>query len=391
MERSTLSTTYISPILVFMLAAVCGATVANLYYAQTLVLWIGADLHIPSSLTGLIVTFTQIGYGVGLLFLVPLGDFMENRRLICGLLCILSVALIGVLLAHNNAVFLLSCFVLGIPVVAAQVIVPFAAHFTAEEKRGRVVGNIVSGILFGILLSRPISSWLAASFSWRAIFACSLVLMLSLSILLRFLLPQRQPHHQLSYPQLLRSLPVLFKRYAILRRRATYQAFLFGAFSLFWTSVAMVLAETFHYSQREIALFAFAGAAGAVCAPLAGRMADRGWTKPATGIALALTIVAFILAKWLDSHSVAALIIAALLLDAGVSCSMVVGQRAVFSLSVEERGRLNALYMTIFFMGGAVGSALAGYAYVQGGWSRVTDIGLVAMIIAFIYFLTERN
>jgi MFS family permease len=178
-------------------------------------------------------------------------------------------------------------------------------------------------------------------------------------------------------------------KYPILRRRSIYHAFLFGTFSLFWTSIAMLLlGPSFNYSQSQVALFAFAGVSGILAAPLAGRLADRGYTSLATALAITTVALAFVIAN-LGKNSIIALVIAAFLLDAGVSSNVVLGQRAIYMLAAEERGRLNGIYLTTFFIGGAVGSALTGYAYSKGGWVYICNIGLISAVLILFYFLTE--
>lgn len=376
--------------LILILAIACGAIVANLYYAQTLVPLIGHYLNLNVQWAGFIVTLTQIGYGCGLLFIVPLADLIENRRLITILLCLTLFSIVGIIFAKSSVIFLLFCFLLGLTAVAAQVIVPLVTHSVPVENRGKVVGNIMTGLFLGIMFARPLSSWLADIFSWRAIFIVSAIFMLTLIFLLRVILPYHKPVHELSYRKLIFSLPVILKTYPALRRRALYHAILFGIFSLFWTSIAMLLmGDFYHYSQTQIALFAFAGALGALTAPIAGRIADRGWTKIFTGMAIILVGISCVIAKWHGGHSIVSLIIAALLLDVGVACNLVLGQRTIFSLAACVRGRLNGLYMTIFFIGGAIGSALAGYLYTRGGWNDITNVELIAVFIVFVYYLTE--
>ncbi len=375
--------------LIFILAIACGGIVANLYYAQTLIATIGSYLNINLELAGLIVTLTQIGYCAGLLFIVPLADIIENKKLIILLLCAICICLIGLISTNICVVFLLCCFMLGLTAVAAQVIVPFVAHFTPIEKRGKIVGNVMSGLLLGIMLARPAASFVSALFSWQYIFVFSIALMLIVAILLYFLLPSRAPEHKSTYAQLICSLPVILRSYPVLRKRALYHAVLFGVFSLFWTSIAMLLmGNEYHYSQSQVALFAFVGAIGAFVAPIAGRMADSGYTRIGTGIAITMVGIACILAK-LHGGNIVILVIAALLLDAGVSCNLVLGQRAIYALAPEVRGRLNGLYMAIFFMGGAVGSGLAGYLYANGGWDYITTAGVIVSILILIYFTSE--
>ncbi|SFE22152.1 Predicted arabinose efflux permease, MFS family [Paenibacillus algorifonticola] len=378
--------------LMFLLAAACGLIVANLYYAQTLIGPISASIGIPLGVAGLIVTLTQVGYVIGLLFIVPLSDLIENRRLVITSLVVVIIALIGTIFAPNAATFLVSALFIGIGSVAAQILVPYATFLAADEERGRVVGNVMSGLLLGIMFARPLASLVTEYWGWRAMFIISAVIITLLSILLSRALPQRKPSSAPKYGALIVSLGSLFKATPVLRRRAFYQASLFGSFSLFWTVMPLRLAEHFKLTQQGIALFALAGVAGAVAAPIAGRLADRGWTKWLTGTAIIISAASFVTAYFVHGDTMTALVlllISAIVLDMGVSGNLVLGQRAIYSLGNEVRGRLNGLFMAIFFIGGAVGSFLGGWAYAYGGWKLAALIGISMPVAAFIYYLTE--
>jgi predicted MFS family arabinose efflux permease len=375
--------------LIFLLALAVGTIVANLYYAQTVVVLIGQHLNLDLQLTGLIITLIQIGYGVGLFFVVPLADIVENKRLIIGLILLSCIFLIPIIFTNIRIIFLFSCFCLGVSLVSVQILVPFVAHFVALEKRGKVVGQVMSGLLLGIMMARPLSSLFAYLFNWRAVFIFSFSLMLFIAFLLYCVLPLRVPTHKMSYKNLIYSLFTILKLYKVLQRRAIYHAALFGAFSLFWTAIAMLLTgDDYHYSQVKVALFALVGAAGALVAPIAGKIADSGRTKIATGVAIVMVGFACFLAK-IGEHSIICLIVAALILDAGVACNLVLGQRSIYALAPEVRSRLNGLYMSIFFIGGAIGGGLSGYLYAKGGWSYVAITGLIVSILVFIYFISE--
>ncbi|WP_341346789.1 MFS transporter [Paenibacillus sp. FSL H3-0469] len=378
----------------FLLAVSCGLIVANLYYTQTLVGPIGQAIHLSAGATGLIVTLTQIGYVAGLLFIVPLSDIIENRRLTVMSLILVVAALVLSVLAPNAPLFLAASLLIGLGSVAAQVLVPYASYLATEEDRGRVVGNVMSGLLLGIMFARPVASFMAGLWGWKSIFIVSAIVTALLTLLLSRVLPARKPAPGLSYGQLLRSLGQLLTHTPVLRRRALYQASLFGAFSLFWTTVPLHLSSEFHLSQQGIALFALAGVGGAVAAPIAGRLADKGWTRLLTGLGISLAAVSFILAYVLRDDSnltLDLLVLTAILLDMSVSGNLVLGQRAIYSLGNETRGRLNGLFMAIFFIGGAVGSSLGGWAYAYGGWSLTTLIGLALPVLALIYFLTGKK
>ncbi|WP_336789216.1 MFS transporter [Paenibacillus sp. MMO-177] len=381
--------------LTILLATACGMIAANLYYAQPLVGLISSSLGLSAGSAGLIVTLTQIGYVLGLLFIVPMGDIVENRKLVVTALLLTAAALVTAALAKQPFLFLAATLVIGLGSVAAQVLVPFASYLASDASRGRVVGNVMSGLLLGIMLARPISSLVADFFGWHAIFAISAAAIVILAIVLAKVLPVRKPTAATSYTTLLGSMWRLLPTTPILRRRAFYHATLFAAFSLFWTTVPQLLASPkFHFSQTAIALYALVGVAGAVAAPLAGRLADRGWTRPATAIALITVIVSVLLPLLIQTSSpvgVVVLVIAAILLDAGVSANLVLSQRSIFSLGADIRSRLNGLFMAIFFFGGAIGSAAGGWAYATGGWSTALWIGIAFPTLALLYFATERK
>lgn len=381
--------------LIMLLAAACGIIVANLYYAQPLVGVISSSIGLSANSSGFIVTLTQIGYVVGLLFVVPMGDIVENKRLIVISLLLTAVALAITAVSKQAVPFLAASFVIGLGSVAAQVLVPFASYLASESSRGRVVGNVMSGLLLGIMLARPLSSLVADFFGWHAVFALSAAAILILALVLSKVLPTRKPSSDTPYTALLGSMWHLLRTTPILRRRAAYHACVFATFSLFWTTVPLLLSSpVFHFSQKGIALFALVGVAGAVAAPVAGRLADRGWTRPATGIALVTVVISVLLPLMIHTGSpigVAVLVVSAILLDAGVSANLVLGQRVLFSLSPEIRSRLNGLFMAIFFFGGAIGSAIGGWIYATGGWSAALWIGIAFPIMAILYFATEKK
>ncbi|NQX70922.1 MFS transporter [Paenibacillus alba] len=384
----------ISSWMTFLLASACGLIAANLYYAQTLVGPISADTGLSSAAAGLIVTLTQIGYVVGLLFIVPLSDIIENRRLAVISLIVVVAALIGATFATNAPLFLIASLFIGLGSVVAQILVPYATYLASEEQRGRVVGNVMSGLLLGIMFARPVASFIASFWGWQAVFALSAVVITLLTVLLWRILPERKPSPTINYGELLVSLVVLLRQTPILRRRALYQAFLFGSFSLFWTTVPLRLADEFQMSQQGIALFALAGVGGAIAAPIAGRLADKGLTRLLTGLAMLIAALSFVLAYLFQTHSTTALgllVLAAIMLDMAVSGNLVLGQRAIYSLGSAARGRLNGLFMSIFFIGGAVGSSLGGWSYAHGGWNLTTLIGIVLPLVALLYYFTEKR
>jgi predicted MFS family arabinose efflux permease len=378
-----------------LLAVSCGLIVANIYYAQPLVGPISAELGLSPHSAGLIVTMAQLGYGAGLLLIVPLGDLIENRRLVLSVMAVGALALLGAALSTHAVAFLAAALLVGIGSVAVQILIPYAGHMAPEAIRGRVVGNVTTGLMIGVMLSRPLSSFVAAFSSWHVVYGASAAAMVVLALVLRRMLPPRMPTARLGYGALLASMVQVARNTPVLRRRAFYQACLFGAFSLFWTTVPLLLAgPAFKFSQSGIALFALAGVAGAVAAPIAGRVADRGWTRTATAFAMMLTTGGFALthvAELGSTFSLVALVAAAIAIDFGVQANVVLGYRALFVLGADSRSRLNGLYMTTFFLAGAAGSAVGGWAYATGGWALASSIGAAVPIAALIHLATEPD
>lgn len=383
----------ISSDMTLLLAAAAGIIVANLYYAQPLVGPIGAALGMPPGAAGLIVTLTQIGYCLGLLFIVPLGDLLENRRLIVSGLVATGAALALAANADTAWQFLLAALAIGLGAVVAQVLVPFAAHLAPEATRGQTVGKVVSGLLLGIMVARPVASVLAGFGGWQAVFGIAAALVLLLAVVLHFKLPQRRPAATQRYGALIASLWPVLANTPVLRRRALYHAGLFGAFSLFWTVAPQALSgPDFGLSQNGIALFALVGMAGAVASPIAGRLADAGHTLGATAIALAVGALSFMLPLFAPHSKPLALgllAVAAIVLDAAVAANLVLGQRALFALGAEIRSRLNGLYFALFFAGGALGSALGGWVYAQYGWHAALVTGMLLPALALPAWLWE--
>lgn len=372
--------------LVLVLATACGLTVANLYYAQPLLSIIAHELGLPASLASFIVTLTQLGYCAGLIFLVPLGDLVENKRLVVSHLSVLVMALILAATASSSGIFLAATMLMGLSAVAVQIMVPLAAHMAPAAKRGQIVGTVMSGLFLGIMLARPIASLVTDTFGWRALFIGSAIMIGLMTLTLSYLLPTRHPHSQYSYPALIQSLWTLFLNTPILRWRAAYQAALFAAFTLFWTTVPLQLASAnFGLTQRGIAFFALAGVAGVIAAPIAGVLADRGWSRMGTCLSLIVVALAFVLAGMAKS-SLITLVVASILLDFGVQANVVFGQRAIYALSAEHRSRLNGLYMALFFMGGAVGSSIASLLFSHGGWLLVCAVGFSLPVITLGLF-----
>lgn len=375
--------------LTLIIATACGLIAANVYYAQPIASEIGRSAGLSAAGAGVIMMMTQLGYGFGLLFVVPLGDLLENRRLVLYILGFCAAALIAMALSTSAFLLLAAAFAVGLGSVAVQVLVPLAAHLAPAAKRGAVVGNVMAGLSIGIMLSRPVSSIISNALGWRAVFYLSCVMMVVTTLLLARLLPSRQPAGGEPYRALLRSMAGLATANIVLRHRSAYHALLFAAFSAFWTTVPLLLTSQFHLSQKGIALFALVGVAGAIAAPIAGRLADLGQARVGTGAAMLAVALAFVAATIGHGNSRYALPVltgAAVLLDLGVTAHFVLGQRAIFSLDAALRGRLNGLYMASFFLGGAFGSGIGAILFATYGWSALCAFGLALGTAALAYF-----
>jgi predicted MFS family arabinose efflux permease len=381
--------------LMILIAAACGLIVANLYYAQPLLGPISQTIGLRTEAAGLIVTLTQVGYGAGLLLIVPLGDLLENRKLILSLVALQTAALALAVFVSQPFAFLIAALLIGFTAVAVQVLVPYASHMAPEALRGRVVGNVMSGLMLGIMLARPAASMITHLWSWQIVYIVSAVVMIALGVTLRLLLPVRHPHESTSYRALLASLGGIVAKYGVLRRRALYQAGMFGSFSVFWTATPLLLTSpAFGLTQRGVAMFALAGVAGAIAAPIAGRVADRGLIRPASAFCMALAVASYGLTLIVPAGSTLALgllVAAAILLDFGVSGNLVLGQRAIFGLDAKLRSRVNGIYMAIFFVGGALGSALSAWSYERWGWGATAVLGMALPAMALAYFATEKR
>ncbi|MGY2048477.1 MFS transporter [Methylobacterium sp. JK268] len=382
-------------------ALAVGVVVLSLYASQPLIGPIGASFGLEAGEAGLVTTLTLLGYAGGLFLIVPLTDLVENRTVIVATLLVDVAALAAVAGAPTPPLFLLACFVAGGATSAIQMLVPIAARLAPEARRGRVVGQVMSGLMLGILLSRPAASLVAGIADWRWYYAGLSVLVAGLTLVLARVLPRHQPRNAARYPALIGSMLTLLREEPVLRRRAASQALCMGAFGVFWTSVALRLAEPpFSLGQGGIGLFALAGAAGAVIAPIAGRAGDRGRSRVATRLAHLAVIAAMALAA-LGGHLLAGgpdtaswpgltvLVAGAVLLDLGVIGDQTLGRRAITLLRPEAGGRVNGLFTGLFFLGAAAGSGLSGIAWTGAGWPGVCAAGTAFGAAALALSLTE--
>lgn len=365
----------LSSSLTLLFAVATGLVVANLYYVQPLLDALAREFGVGAGTAGSLVTLTQLGYALGLLLIVPLGDTLPRRSLVVGTLGFSAVTLVALGLSPNLGTFALLSVLVGLTSVVAQILVPLAASLAPDETRGRVVGTVMSGLLLGVLLARTVSGAVAEVAGWRAIYFIAAVLMLGLAAALWRALPSERARPKLAYPALLLSVLRLARDEPVLRLRALYGALGFGAFSVFWTSLAFLLARhPYSYSEAAIGLFGLVGAAGALAAGGAGRLADRGYVRPVT-LLLGLFIVLSFGFIGLGARALWALVVGALLLDLGAQALQIINQSEIYRLNPAARSRVTTVYLTTYFLGGALGSALSGLAYSTFGWLGVSIVG----------------
>jgi len=373
--------------MVILLAVACGAAVANLYYAQPLLHTIAVGVGTSTSNAALLVTATQIGYAAGLVLLVPLGDLLDRRRLVSGLLVVTALGLAGAAAARGLGVLALALGVVGVTSVVAQVLVPFASALASEDERGRVVGQVMSGLLMGILLARTVSGLVASVAGWRVVFAVAAGLMLILSAALWRALPDVPPQGGLPYLRLLASVGSLIREEPVLRLRMVYGGLGMASFSILWTSLALLLSRPpFSYGAGVIGLFGLAGLAGTIAAQAAGRAADRGGARRATGFFLAAIALGWGLCA-LGRSQVVLLIVAIMMLDLGIQGQHILNQTIIYSLRPDSRSRLTTAYMTGNFLCGALGSAATYLAWRGGGWLAVCALGGGLSALAMLVWL----
>ncbi len=368
--------------LVWLMAITCGLVAANLYYNQPLLVAIGRTFHVPDSRASLVATATQVGYTLGMLLLVPLGDMLERKRLMLWLLLGAAACLVLVGQAPTFGVLVGASLLLGGCSAVPQLLLPMAAHLAPEADRGRIVGRIMSGLLIGILLSRTVSGYVGAHLGWRVVFAGAAGLMLALAALLAWRLPRDQPSFRGTYGSLLKSLLTLVRELPALRRSALVGGGVFAAFSVFWTALTFYLeGPAYRYGSDVVGFFGLLGALGALAAPLAGGLSDRRGPRTAITAGLGLALGAYVILG-LGGGYLAGLVLGVILLDVGVQSAHISNQSLVFTLRPEARSRLNTVYMTGYFTGGSLGSIAGGLAWTNFGWPGVCAAGAAFVLLA---------
>ncbi|HAS0838594.1 MFS transporter [Enterobacter hormaechei] len=377
----TKTTQGLSPALILLMSVATGLAVASNYYAQPLLDTIARAFDLSASSAGFIVTAAQLGYAAGLLFLVPLGDMFERRMLIVSMTLLAAGGMLITASSQSLTMMIIGTALTGLFSVVAQILVPLAATLASPEKRGKVVGTIMSGLLLGILLARTVAGLLASLGGWRTVYWAASVLMLIMALALWRGLPKVKQENHLNYPQLLASVFSLFTRDKLLRTRAILGCLTFANFSILWTSMAFLLAAPpFNYSEGVIGLFGLAGAAGALGARPAGGLADKGKSHMTTSAGLVLLLLSWA-AIWYGHVSVLALIVGILVLDLTVQGVHITNQTVIYRVKPDARNRLTAGYMTSYFIGGAAGSLISASAWQHAGWTGVCAIGAIVAAI----------
>lgn len=381
----------LSPALIVLMSVATGLAVASNYYAQPLLETIATNFNLSVNQAGFIVTAAQLGYAVGLMFLVPLGDMFERRGLIVGMTLLAAGGMLITAMSQNLTMMIIGTALTGLFSVVAQLLVPLAATLAAPEKRGKVVGIIMSGLLLGILLARTVAGALATLGGWRTTYWVASALMFIMALVLWRCLPRYKQHTGLNYGQLLGSIFALFIHTPVLRTRALLGALSFANFSVLWTSMAFLLAAPpFGYSEATIGLFGLVGAAGALMATKAGQLADKGKARVTTSAGLVLLLLSWLPIAF-GQHSIIALIIGIIVLDLAVQAVHVTNQSVMYRMMPEARNRLTAGYMTSYFIGGALGSLISAAAYQHAGWYGVSTAGLVLCLLNIVTWLVGKR
>jgi predicted MFS family arabinose efflux permease len=376
--------------LVLLLALASGLTVANTYYAQPLLEAIARDLGVGDATAGLIVTLGQIGYALGLVLLVPLGDLLDRRRLVTGLLLVAAGGLLLVAAAPAIGLVDAGIVLVGFTSVAAQIFVPFAATLAADHERGRVVGQVMTGLLLGTLLSRSVAGLIAQVAGWRTVYVVAAVLTAALAVLISRSLPHHPPTTDHRYRDLLLSVAHLVAREPVLRLRSVFGALSFATFNMLWTPIAFVLAAPpYRFAEAAIGVFALVSVPTVFLTGFIGRLSDLGRGRALTGVYLTVVLAGTGLAAWGVRHLVA-LAAGALLITLGQQCVHITNQSEIYRLAPTARSRITTAYMTSYFGGGIVGSALAMTVYTTRGWGGVCVLLAGVTVVALVIWTAER-
>jgi predicted MFS family arabinose efflux permease len=380
-----------TPGLMLLLALIGGFAVGNLYWAQPLLGVIAADLGVSTGTAGSLVTLTQIGYAVGIVLIVPLGDTTNRRRLIPLMLVLSAVALVACAVAPSFTALLVAVAVLGLTTVAGQIVIPLAGDLANDSSRGRVVGTVMTGFLAGTIVSRTLSGLVAQLAGWRAIYVVAAVVVLGLALLAHRKIPALPTPAPMRYPALLASVGGVVRRHRVVRWNLVLSALQFGLFMLFWTALTVLLSESpFDYSPLTIGMLGLFGLAGAVAAQHTGKLHDRGWSMAATGAGWGVALIAMAFA-YLGAQSLPLIIVAIVLLHFAIFPLNVLISSRLFAVVSEGRSRVNTALIAVNFIAGAIGSALVSPLWAAGGWHAVTTVGIGISVVGLVLWSVGRR
>lgn len=379
------------PLLV-LFAIAAGAAVGSLYYAQPLLDVIGHDLGAGDGTVGLLVTATQVGYALGILFIVPLGDLRQRRVLIPVMMVLSALALGACAVSPNIVTLAFALIAVGVTTVAGQILTPLAGDLSDDDSRGKVVGIVVSGILTGILVARIFAGLVASAASWRVVFLIAAIVAVVLAGLLHRAIPKLPPKSTtLSYGALLKSVFSLIAREPKLRISMVFGVLGFAVFTTLWTSLTFLLSGApYDYPPAAIGFFGVAGLIGALAAQGAGRLHDRGRSVLGVGLAWALILVSWVVVGF-GGHVLVVLVMSIIVLDIGIQGQNILAQSRVLQISAEARSRLNTAYVAGNFAGGAIGSLVATLTWDAGGWTAVSCTGAALSAVALLVWAATRN
>ena len=372
-----------------LLAAGAGFSVASIYYSQPLLPDLARSLHASEGAIGAVPTLTQLGYAAGILLLAPLGDRYDRRRVMLVKAGLLALALLASALAPGVAVLLAASLFVGLMATLAQDFVPAAVSLAPEHQRGKAVGAVMTGLLLGILLSRVVSGLVSQALGWRALFGLAAASLVLLAVAVYWRVPAFPPATRLGYGPLLRSMAGLWRQHAPLRRAAIAQGLLGLGFSAFWSTLAVMLHARFDLGSGAAGAFGLAGAAGALAAPLAGRLADRRGPRHVAVLGASVAAVAYALMLGMDWLPVwgqlLLLVISAIGFDFGFQSALIAHQSTAYGLDPAARSRLNAMLITAMFVGMAGGSVIGAFAYAHWGWLAIAGIGVASSALAALW------
>ncbi|OUB27344.1 MFS transporter [Bacillus thuringiensis serovar yunnanensis] len=369
---------------VLLMAIICGFTVANVYINQTLLVSMAHTFHVSVTQIGIVATLTQIGYALGNLLLVPLGDVFDRKKLMTTLLSIICISLVLSIFAMSSIWLIAANFLLGFVTIVPQIIIPFAAQCASDGNRGKVLGNVSIGLVFGILGSRLISGFIDVHFGWRIVYGISFICTLILLLLVKTYFPKSTPTQPAKYKNLLRSFVPLLLQEKILQKACFSQSMIFGSFSLFWTIlILLVSTPPYHFDSSAAGLIGLVGIIGAIATPIAGRMIDNKGVLFTSKLCISISLFAFLIFLLLG-HWLPGLILGALLITAGSQANQVACQARIFNLSSKNRSSLNGLYMVATFLGGSFGSYFGLLTWSKWQWTGVCILGIVMISLSFI-------